>query len=156
MRSLKIGDNIPPFCLPDQDGNMFDIGSVVGRKKLVIFFYPKDGSLFCTKEACFFRDFNDAFNEADAVLIGISSQSPESHKNFASVNNLKYTILSDTGNKVRELFGVPSSLFGLIPGRVTYVADRTGRIVSIFNSQTDVERHVDEALKICLLLKKAE
>lgn len=156
MRSLKIGDNIPPFCLPDQNGNMFDIGSVVGRKKLVIFFYPKDGSLLCTREACYFRDFNDAFTEADAVLIGISSQSTESHKNFASDNDLKYTILSDTGNKVRDLFGVPSSLFGLIPGRVTYVADRTGRIVSIFNSQTDVERHVDEALKICLLLKKAE
>lgn len=156
MRSLKIGDTIPPFSLPDQDGNMFDIGSIVGKKKLVIFFYPKDGSLFCTREACYFRDFNDAFTEADAVLIGISSQSTESHKSFATDNNLKYTLLSDTGNRVRELFGAPSSFFGLIPGRVTYVADRTGRVVSIFSSQTDVERHVDEALKICLLLKKAE
>ncbi|MDM7918106.1 MAG: peroxiredoxin [Methanosarcina sp.] len=154
--SLKIGDFVPIFSLPDQDGNMFDMGTLVGKKKLVIFFYPKDGSLFCTREACFFRDFNDAFTEADAVLIGISSQSTESHKKFAADYNLKYKILSDTGNKVRELFGVPSNLFGMIPGRVTYVADRTGRIVSVFNSQTDVERHVDEALKICLLLKKAE
>ncbi|MCU0457350.1 MAG: peroxiredoxin, partial [Bacteroidales bacterium] len=109
---IKVGDPVPLFTLPDQDGNMFDIGTIVGKKKLVIFFYPKDGSLLCTREACYFRDFNDAFTEADAVLIGISSQSPESHKNFSRDNNLKYTILSDTGNKVRELFGVPSSLFG--------------------------------------------
>lgn len=123
---------------------------------MVIFFYPKDGSLNCTKEACYFRDLSEVFDEADAVLIGISGQSVESHKEFAETNRLKYTLLSDVGNIVRKQFGVPGKIFGLIPGRVTYVTDRSGKVVYIFDSQTDTQRHADEALKICLLLKKKE
>jgi peroxiredoxin Q/BCP len=156
MNKIQIGDIIPSFILKDQNGNDFDISSLLGRKKLVIFFYPQDGSLNCTREACYFRDLSDVFDEADAVLIGISSQSVESHKEFAEKNRLKYTLLSDTGNTVRKLFGVPGRALGLIPGRVTYVADRTGKTVYIFESQTEVQRHVDEALKICLLLKRTD
>jgi peroxiredoxin Q/BCP len=77
----------------------------------------------------------------------------ESHKKFAEKYRLSFTLLSDTGNKVRKLFGVPTNVFGILPGRVTYVAERTGRIVYIFNSQTQAERHVDEALKILKKLK---
>ncbi len=155
MGPIQIGDIIPDFSLKDQDGNLFDISSYRGKKKLVIFFYPQDGSLNCTKEACYFRDLNEVFEEADAVLIGISGQSVESHKNFAEENRLIYSILSDEKNVVRKLFGVPSRAFGLIPGRVTYVADKTGKVVFVFDSQTETQRHVDEALKICLLLKKS-
>jgi len=156
MKRIQVGDLIPSFILKDQDGNDFDISSFLGRKKLVIFFYPQDGSLNCTKEACYFRDLKDVFDEADAILIGISGQSVESHKEFAEKNRLKYTLLSDTGNVVRKLFGVPGRVFGLIPGRVTYVADRSGKVVYIFDSQTETQRHADEALKICLLLKKTD
>ncbi|MBP1665246.1 MAG: peroxiredoxin [Bacteroidetes bacterium] len=154
MKSIKVGDMIPQFSLPDQDGKIFDISSVLGRKKLVIFFYPQDGSLNCTKEACYFRDMSETFEETDAVIIGISAQSVESHKNFAEANKLNYTLLSDGNNTVRKLFGVPSRAFGLIPGRVTYVADKKGKVVFIIDSQTDTQRHVDEALKIVLVLKK--
>jgi peroxiredoxin Q/BCP len=156
MNRIQIGDTIPSFTLKDQNGKNFDSSILLGRKKLVIFFYPQDGSLNCTREACYFRDLSDVFDEADAVLIGISGQSVESHKEFAEKNRLKYTLLSDAGNIVRKLFGVPSRVFGLIPGRVTYVADRSGKVVYIFNSQTETQRHADEALKICLLLKKDE
>jgi thioredoxin-dependent peroxiredoxin len=156
MKPIKLGDYIPDFSLKDQDGNLFKISNYLGKKKLVIFFYPQDGSLNCTREACYFRDLSDVFDEADAVLIGISSQSVESHKEFAEKNRLRYTLLSDTGNNVRKLFGVPGRVFGLIPGRVTYVADRSGKVVYIFDSQTETQRHVDEALKICLLLKKTD
>jgi thioredoxin-dependent peroxiredoxin len=155
MKPIKIGDQIPDFSLKDQDGNLLEIGNYLGKKKLVIFFYPQDGSLSCTREACYFRDLSDVFEEADAVVIGISSQSVESHKEFAEANRLKYSLLSDSENVVRKLFGVPGRMFGLIAGRVTYVADRTGKVVYIFDSQTDVQRHVDEAMKICLLLKKS-
>ena len=155
MNPVRIGDMIPSFALPDQDGNIFDINSVLGKKKLVIFFYPQDGSLYCTREACYFRDFADAFDQADAIIIGISGQSVESHKEFSEKNNLKYTLLSDSENNVRKLFGVSDKVFGLFRGRVTFVADRSGRVVFIFDSQTDVQRHVDEALKIVLVLKKA-
>lgn len=154
MQSIKVGDAIPHFSLPDQDGKIFDISNVLGKKKLVIFFYPQDGSLNCTREACYFRDMSEAFEETDAVIIGISGQSVESHKNFASSNKLNYSILSDENNIVRKLFGVPSKAFGLIPGRVTYVADKKGIVVFIIDSQTDTQRHVDEALKIVLVLKK--
>ena len=128
----------------------------LGRKKLVIFFYPQDGSLNCTREACYFRDLSEVFEEADALVIGISGQSVESHKLFAEKNRLTYTLLSDSENVVRKLFGVPFKAFGLIPGRVTYVADRSGKVVYIFDSQTETQRHADEALKICLLLKKTD
>jgi peroxiredoxin Q/BCP len=154
MKSIHIGDTVPDFSLPDQDGNIFDIADYRGMKKLVIFFYPEDGSLNCTKEACYFRDLSDVFNETDAVIIGISAQSVESHKNFAQKNNLRYTLLSDDKNQVRKLFAVPSRVFGLIPGRVTYVADKSGKVVFVFDSQTETQRHADEALKICLILKK--
>jgi peroxiredoxin Q/BCP len=156
MNPLQIGDMIPDFSLRDQHGNLFNIAAIRGIKKIVLFFYPQDGSLNCTREACYFRDLTDVFDEAGAVVIGISEQSVESHKEFASKNRLTYTILSDEGNSVRKLFGVPSKVFGLVPGRVTYVADRTGKIVYIFNSQTDVRAHVDEALKICLILKRGD
>jgi peroxiredoxin Q/BCP len=156
MAQIKIGDYIPSFSLKDQNGNLFDINTYLGKKKLVIFFYPQDGSLNCTREACYFRDISDIFEEADAIIIGISSQSVESHKDFAEKNRLNYTLLSDSENAVRKLFGVPGRMFGLIPGRVTYVADRSGKVVYIFDSQTEVQRHVDEAMKICLLLKKAD
>jgi thioredoxin-dependent peroxiredoxin len=154
--SIKLGDYIPDFSLKDQFGNIFKIRNYLGKKKLVIFFYPQDGSLNCTREACYFRDLSDVFEEADAIVIGISSQSVESHKEFAEKNRLKYTLLSDTGNIVRKLFGVPGRVFGFIPGRVTYVADRSGKVVYIFDSQTETQRHADEALKICLLLKRAD
>lgn len=154
MNNIQVGDMVPPFKLKDQNNKDFDISTLIGSKKLVIFFYPQDGSLNCTREACYFRDLSDVFDEADAVLIGISGQSVESHKEFAEKNGLKFLLLSDNGNKVRKLFGVPGSFFGLIPGRVTYVADQSGRIVYIFDSQNEVQRHVDESLKICLLLKK--
>lgn len=156
MKKIQIGDKIPSFTLKDQNGNDFNISNWLGRKKLVVFFYPQDGSLNCTKEACYFRDLSDVFDETDALLIGISSQSVESHKEFADENRLKYTLLSDTGNTVRKLFGVPGRVFGFVPGRVTYVADRSGKVVYIFDSQTETQRHADEALKICLLLKRNE
>lgn len=156
MKKIQIGDIIPAFSLPDQNGNIFDINTFIGKKKLVIFFYPQDGSLNCTKEACYFRDLADVFEEVDAIVIGISGQSVESHKEFAEKNRLKYTLLSDERNIVRKLFGVPGGVFGFIPGRVTYVADRSGKVVYIFDSQTETQRHADEALKICLLLKRTD
>ncbi len=148
MNELTIGSTIPSFTLPDQDGNMFDINKVLGRKNLVIYFYPKDDSPGCTAQACSFRDQFEVFTEADAVIIGISGQSVKSHKEFAEKHRLSFTLLSDKGNYVRKLFGVPTNFLGLLPGRVTYIADKTGKVIYIFNSQMDATKHVDEALRI--------
>jgi thioredoxin-dependent peroxiredoxin len=127
---------------------MFDINTVLGRKNLVIYFYPKDDSPGCTAQACSFRDQFDVFTEADAVIIGISGQSVKSHKEFAEKHRLSFTLLSDKGNNVRKLFGVPTNFLGLVPGRVTYIADKTGQVIYVFNSQMDATKHVDEALRI--------
>jgi peroxiredoxin Q/BCP len=148
MNAIKIGSIIPSFTLPDQNGDLFDINSVIGKKNLVIYFYPKDDSPGCTKEACSFRDQFEVFKEADAVIIGISGQSVESHKEFAQKHRLTFTLLSDEGNKIRKLFGVPYNLLGLLPGRVTFVADKKGKVVYVFNSQNQASKHVDEALRV--------
>jgi peroxiredoxin Q/BCP len=153
MKNTEVGSHVPQFTLADQNGNLFSISSVVGKKNLVIYFYPKDDSPGCTKEACYFRDEFELFNEADALIIGISGQSVVSHKKFADKYQLSFTLLSDEGDKVRELFGVPVNFLGMLPGRVTYVIDKSGTVVYIYNSQTQARRHVDEALKILKGLK---
>lgn len=148
MKKIEIGSSVPVFELKDQNGELFQLKSVLGKKNLVIYFYPKDDSPGCTKEACAFRDQFEVFEEADALIIGISGQSVESHLDFATKYKLNYTLLSDKGNKVRKLFGVPGNLFGLIPGRVTYLVNKEGKVIYMFNSQIQAEKHVDEALRI--------
>lgn len=147
------GSKVPTFELKNQYGELFTLDSVIGKKNLVIYFYPKDDTPGCTKEACSFRDQFAVFADADAMIIGISAQSVESHLAFAEKHRLNYLLLSDTDNKVRNLFGVPSNLFGLIPGRVTYIVDKKGEVVYIFNSQMNAEKHVDEALRILQAMK---
>jgi thioredoxin-dependent peroxiredoxin len=153
MNKVEVGSIIPTFSLTDQHGNVFSVDSVLGKKNLVIYFYPKDDTPGCTKEACYFRDQYEAFSEADAVIIGISGQSVDSHKKFAEKHRLSFTLLSDEGNKIRKLFGVPTNFLGLLPGRVTYVVDKSGSVVYVFNSQIQAEKHVDEALNILKGLK---
>lgn len=153
MNKIEKGSNVPGFTLPDQDGKLFDISTVMGKKNLVIYFYPKDDTPGCTKEACYFRDQFEVFKEEDAIIIGISGQSVESHKEFATKYKLNYTLLSDEGNEIRKLFGVPTNLFGFIPGRVTYIVNKKGKVVYTFNSQSQATKHVDEALRILKQLK---
>lgn len=148
MKKIITGSSIPKFKLNDQHNKLFNIDSVLGTKNLVIYFYPKDDSPGCTKEACSFRDQYADFEDADAMVIGISSQSVESHLNFAKKHHLNYTLLSDPDNKVRKMFNVPANFFGLIPGRVSYVVNKQGKVVYIFDSQIMAEKHVTEALRI--------
>ena len=147
MKKVEVGSNVPEFSLPDQYGRTFNVSSVLGMKNIVIYFYPKDDSPGCTKEACSFRDQYEIFKEFDAEIIGISSDDVENHKKFADKYHLPYTLLSDGKNEVHRLFGVPSNLLGLIPGRVTYVVNKEGIVIHIFNSQKDAEKHIEESIK---------
>jgi peroxiredoxin Q/BCP len=113
----------------------------------VIYFYPKDDTPGCTKEACSFRDSYEEFTDRNVKVIGISADDVESHSNFAKKYNLPFTLLADVDNEVRNLFGVKGNVFGLIPGRVTYVVDKTGVIIYVFQSQLKAERHITEALQ---------
>ncbi len=148
MKKIEIGNKIPAFTLPNQDGNEININDLIGKKNLVIYFYPKDDSPGCTKEACYFQDQFEVFKQEDAEVIGISGQSVQSHKNFAEKYGLTYTLLSDQGNKIRKMFGVPTNFLGLLPGRVTYVVDKTGTVVYLFDSQLQATKHVDNAIEM--------
>ena len=151
--AVSVGSMVPSFSLKDQFGNTFVLDSVIGKQNLLIYFYPKDDSPGCTKEACSFRDQFDVFKNSETMIIGISGQSIKSHLEFANKHRLNYTLLSDEGNKVRKLFGVPSNLLGLVPGRVTYIVNKKGMVVFMFNSQINAEKHVEEALRIVKDLK---
>jgi thioredoxin-dependent peroxiredoxin len=141
---IEVGSKVPDFNLIDQHGNNFLLSSLLGKQNLVIYFYPKDNTQGCTKEACSFRDMYQDFTDAGADVIGISSDSRESHSDFATSHKLPFTLLSDEDQSVRKRFGVPTDLFGLLPGRVTYIIDKKGIVRYIFKSQTQVEKHVHE------------
>lgn len=141
---VKEGDKVPTFTLKDQDGKDFNLASVIGKEPLVIYFYPKDETSGCTKEACSFRDSYTKFTDLGAKVIGISSDDVASHKSFATNHQLPFTLLADPGGKTRTLFGVPKTM--MVPGRVTYVVDKNGVVVKVFNSLTNPEKHVTEAL----------
>jgi peroxiredoxin Q/BCP len=143
---MKTGDKIPSFSLPDENGEPVHIDELADRHILVLYFYPKDDTPGCTREACTFRDDYQAFVEAGAKVIGISNDSVKAHKDFKEKYALPFTLLSDEKNEVRKLFKVPSSFLGLIPGRVTYIIDEHRVVRKVFKSQVKPARHVEEAL----------
>jgi len=142
--AVKVGDREPDFTLRSQMGDNVTLSEYFGKKNIVLYFYPKDESAGCTREACKFRDSYEELTNLGAEVLGVSAQSVESHKSFATHHGLPFLLLSDVDNKVRQLYGVPSTL-GLIPGRVTYIIDKKGIVRHIFSSQTQAERHVEEA-----------
>mgnify|MGYP003646236171 FL=1 len=144
--ALQVGDKIPNFKGKDANGIDFDIESIIGKKPIVIYFYPKDNTSICTAQACSFRDQYEEFTELGAEVIGISSDSVDSHKDFAKEHQLPFILLSDSDKKIKTLFGVPAALFGLLPGRVTYVVDKNGLITLIFNSIKG-QNHIVKALE---------
>lgn len=144
--ALQIGDSLPEFSLKDQHGNLVSSTSFLGNKPLVIFFYPKDDTPGCTKEACSFRDSYEEFKDLGAEVIGISSDSEESHNKFASKYSLPFILLSDENKKVRKIFKVDNNLFNLLPGRETYVFDKKGKVIMVFNS-INASKHMKKALE---------
>ncbi|MCX6286534.1 MAG: peroxiredoxin [Bacteroidetes bacterium] len=144
---IKEGMKAPDFTLPSQDGGMVSLSQFIGNKSVVLFFYPKDESYGCTKEACSFRDNYEVFKETGAEVIGISADDEASHKSFAAHHKLPYILLSDKDRKVAGLYNIGRTL-GVLPGRVTYVMDKTGIIRKVFSSQFNFEKHIEEALKI--------
>ena len=134
--------------LNNQYGDLVNIDDYIGKKNLVIFFYPKDEMPACVIEVCTFRDAYNEFIEHNALVLGISADDENKHKTFAMRHRLQYSLLSDIGDRLRKRFGVPASYFGLYPGRVTYIADKTGVVRYIFNSQYRAKKHISKSLEI--------
>ncbi len=147
MTRIDVGDAAPDIELSTHAGEQIRLDDYRGEKAVVVFFYPRDGTPVCTKEACAFRDAYEDFVEADAVVIGISADSAARHQAFASSQRLPFVLASDTDGSARHAFGVPKSM-GLFPGRVTYVIDREGIVRHVFSSQLAANRHVTEALEV--------
>jgi peroxiredoxin Q/BCP len=151
--SVKVGDKAPDFTLPSQIGDNVTLSEYFGKKNVVLYFYPMDESPGCTKEACTFRDSYEELTSLDAEVLGVSAQSIESHKSFATHYGLPFLLLSDADNKVRKLYGVHSTM-GIIPGRVTFIIDKQGVVRHVFSSQSQAPRHVEEAKETLMELRK--
>jgi peroxiredoxin Q/BCP len=146
-RGIQAGDKAPDFTLPSQSGEQVRLSDRLGERVVVLYFYPKDDTRGCTAEACAFRDSHEVFTDAGAEVIGVSSDSVDSHAAFAGKHGLPFTLLSDKGGQVRKSYGIPAVL-GLLPGRVTYVIDRQGTVRHTFNSMTHIGQHINDALKV--------
>ncbi len=151
---VQVGDQAPDFTLPSQAGMPLHLGDLHGKTNIVLYFYPKDNTTVCTAEACAFRDSYKVFKDTGTEIIGISSDSVESHQQFATKHQLPFPLLSDIEGTIRKLYGVPTA-FGL-PGRVTYVIDRQGIVRHIFFSQFTSEKHVTQALQALWLLNEGQ
>jgi peroxiredoxin Q/BCP len=144
---VRVGDPAPDFTLLAATGQPVSLSQYRGQSEVILFFYPKDHSPVCTAQACSFRDSYEALRSAGAEVIGVSTDSVESHRHFAGRNRLAFHLLSDSDGAVRARYGVPRTL-GVIPGRVTYLIDKQGVVRHIFASQFQPARHVDEALRV--------
>ena len=145
MIKIKMDDRAPDFTLQSSNGENVSLSQFLGKKNVVLFFYPRDEGPTCCKEAEAFRDNYEAFRDKNAEVIGISAQSVKSHKSFANHHNLQYILLSDPDNKVRKLYGVSPTLG--VPGRITFVIDKEGIVKHVFVSQLHFNRHAKEALQ---------
>ena len=145
MKGLQEGDKAPLFKLMDQEGKEIDMTGHIGKKVVVVYFYPKDFTSGCTMEAHAFREMHESFQKEGAEIFGISGDSVESHKKFAIEHELPFELLSDPGNKVRDLFGA----YGIAhtTGRVTFVIDKKSIIRMVFSSNVQPKQHVEESIK---------
>lgn len=148
MSLLKVGDKAPDFSLKNQDGETIRLQDLITKKNVVLYFYPKNETPGCVKEACSFRDQYEDFSDAGAEVVGISKDSVDSHQQFIANRKLPFVLLSDPGGKVAASYGCKAGLFGLMPARVTFIIDQKGIIRNSFESQFNIDRHVQEALEM--------
>src|SRR5699024_6813444 len=150
--AIEIGDKIPAFKLPDQTGQLFDAGQFIGEYILVIYFYPKNFTPGCTKEACQFRESYQAFAELGVKLVGVSADTSASHHRFTQKFDLPFVLCADENQELRRELGVKPHVLGLVPGRETLVVDKNGVLRFRFH-QLKAANHVDKALAFVKLLK---
>jgi peroxiredoxin Q/BCP len=152
LPDLKIRDVAPDFNLRDENGLPVSLKDYLGKKVVVLYFYPKDFTSGCTVEACSFRDDYRLYEDQDAVVIGVSLGSVESHSKFSEKYNLPFQILSDNGKETAKAYGV-LGIGGLLAKRATFIINKDGKITHIF-PKVDVKSHSEEVLKALKELQK--
>lgn len=138
-----MNDPAPLFESVSEDGQKFSLSDLVGKTNIVLYFYPKDFTTGCTREACSFRDSFSKILSLGATVVGISSDNPETHMEFKEKYGLQFVLLSDQDRSIRRLYGVDGRF---LPPRATFVIDKNGKLVSIFNSQLSISKHVETAI----------
>ena len=147
MEPIREGDLAPDFTATTQDGEEISLRQFRGEKAVVVYFYPRDGTPICTRQACRFRDAYEEFLDAGAVVIGISGDTPERHQAFGQMHCLPFHLVSDADGAIRQAYGVRKR-FGFLPDRVTYLVDKEGIVRLVFGAAFSAQRHVDEALRV--------
>ncbi|MEN4401279.1 peroxiredoxin [Mycolicibacterium senegalense] len=150
MTSLKTGDTVAEFELPDQTGTIRSLTSLLADGPVVLFFYPAAMTPGCTKEACHFRDLAAEFAAAGANRVGISTDPVAKQAKFADIQNFDYPLLSDADGKVAAQFGVKRGLLGkLMPvKRTTFVIDTDRTVLGVISSEISMDTHADKALEL--------
>jgi len=145
-KTIQVGDPAPEVLFNLADGRQVNLSQLRGDRGMVLFFYPKDNTPVCTKQACSFRDAYQQFVAAGVEVVGISSDSATSHQQFAGRHQLPFPLASDRDGALRKAFGVPKTL-GIFPGRVTYLIDPQGIVQMVFSAQLASDEHVQRALE---------
>lgn len=143
---LELGKPAPDLVLADQYGKPFTLSSAWANSNAVIFFYPKAETPVCTKEACAFRDAFADLQARNAVIIGISRDGSEAQRAFATRWALPFTLLADVDGEAHNAYDV-KALFGLLPGRITYVVAKGGVIRNAYSALLGSDAHVQDALR---------
>lgn len=137
---LKKGDRAPDFALPDQDGKSRSLKDLLAGEALVLYFYPADFTPGCTREACDLRDLHTQILSAGLRVVGISPQSPDSHRRFRDEHSLPFTLLSDEDKRAVRDYGVDGPL-GIGVRRATFLIDRKGVVLDSVLADLRIDRH---------------
>lgn len=153
MTNQIIGRKAPALSLPDADGHVIELSALLKKGPVVVFFYPKDQTPGCTKQACSFRDAYEKFLEHGCQVVGVSRDAAQSHQQFVSKHRLPFLLLSDADGKTAKTWGVKKTL-GLMPGRETFLIDQQQIIRHHFASQISIESHVQGTLEALRALRQ--
>jgi len=144
--TLRIGDVAPDFELTSSDGRAMRLADLKGNKNVVLYFYPADFTLVCTRETCGFRDQYQDLQKLDTEVIGVSVDSDESHQKFAAAHEVPFALVSDQDRKLAEKYGANDGLLAKLRGvtkRITYVIDKQGKVAGVFDSALRAGQHTD-------------
>jgi peroxiredoxin Q/BCP len=159
--SLKVGDQAPPFEVTAREAGHdrpLSLSGILAEKNLVLYFYPRDFTTVCTREACGFRDSYAELGSADTEVVGVSVDDAATHDRFAQEHGIKFPLVPDPQRQLARRYAATSIVRDVmgVAARVTYVIDRSGRIAAVFDSELRASQHVDGARAAIQRLRSAQ
>lgn len=155
--TLRIGQRAPDFDVVSSSGKRLKLADFIGKKNLVLYFYPGDFTPVCTKETCGFNSLYDELAAQDTEVVGVSVDSDESHRQFAQKYGLSFSLVSDGDKELAKRYEATGLLRDLIgkTKRITYVIDKKGDIAGVFTGELSASKHVDGARDLIRKLRSA-